>query len=73
MTGRLRDKVAIVTGSSRGLGLASAIGMAEHGARVVISGRKADACDAAAARIQAACDDSAGSLPAAQPVFPRLR
>jgi len=25
-----------------------------------------------AARIQAACDDSAGSLPAAQPVFPRL-
>jgi methionyl-tRNA synthetase len=26
-----------------------------------------------AARIQAACDDSAGSLPAAQPVFPRLR
>ena len=26
-----------------------------------------------AARIQAACDDSAGSLPAAQPLFPRLR
>jgi methionyl-tRNA synthetase len=26
-----------------------------------------------AARIQAACDDSAGPLPAAQPVFPRLR
>ncbi|HEY2308959.1 MAG TPA: methionine--tRNA ligase [Streptosporangiaceae bacterium] len=26
-----------------------------------------------AARIQAACDDSAGSLPPAQPVFPRLR
>jgi methionyl-tRNA synthetase len=26
-----------------------------------------------AARVQAACEDSAGSLPAAQPVFPRLR
>ncbi|SEI51697.1 SDR family NAD(P)-dependent oxidoreductase [Pseudomonas sp. NFACC07-1] len=49
----LRDKVAIITGSSRGLGLASAKGMAEHGARVVISGRKADACEAAAAEIRA--------------------
>jgi dehydrogenase/reductase SDR family member 4 len=50
----LSGKVAIVTGSSRGLGLASARGMAEHGARVVISGRKADACEAAAAEIRAA-------------------
>lgn len=50
----LRGKVAIVTGSSRGLGLASAIGMAEHGAKVVISGRKAEACEAAAAQIRAA-------------------
>ena len=50
----LGGKVAIVTGSSRGLGLASARGMAEHGARVVISGRKADACEAAAAEIRSA-------------------
>jgi dehydrogenase/reductase SDR family protein 4 len=50
----LRGKVAIVTGSSRGLGLASATGMAEHGARVVISGRKAEACEAAAQQIRAA-------------------
>jgi NAD(P)-dependent dehydrogenase (short-subunit alcohol dehydrogenase family) len=50
----LHGKVAIVTGSSRGLGLASAKGMAEHGARVVISGRKVDACEAAAADIRAA-------------------
>jgi dehydrogenase/reductase SDR family member 4 len=49
----LRGKVAIVTGSSRGLGLASALGMAQHGAKVVISGRKAEACDAAVAQIQA--------------------
>src|SRR4051812_45910818 len=48
----LRGKVAIVTGSSRGLGLASAMGMAQHGAKVVISGRKAEACEAAVAQIQ---------------------
>lgn len=50
----LRGKVAIITGSSRGLGLASAHGMAEHGAKVVISGRKLDACEKAAADIRAA-------------------
>src|SRR5690348_11713818 len=50
----LRGKVAIVTGSSRGLGLASAVGMAEHGAKVVISGRKAQACEVAVAQIEAA-------------------
>src|SRR5581483_7066254 len=44
----LTDKVAIVTGSSRGLGYASALGMAEHGAKVVISGRNAEACETAA-------------------------
>lgn len=50
----LQGRVAIVTGSSRGLGLASARGLAEHGAKVVISGRKVDACEAAAAEIRAA-------------------
>ena len=50
----LHGKVAIVTGSSRGLGLASAKGLAEHGAKVVISGRRADACEAAVADIRAA-------------------
>lgn len=48
----LHGKVAVITGSSRGLGFASAIGMAEHGAKVVISGRKADACETAAQRIR---------------------
>jgi NAD(P)-dependent dehydrogenase (short-subunit alcohol dehydrogenase family) len=50
----LRGKVAIITGSSRGLGLASAKGMAEHGARVVISGRKVEAAEAAASEIRGA-------------------
>ncbi|OQW71144.1 MAG: short-chain dehydrogenase [Proteobacteria bacterium ST_bin13] len=47
----LSGKVAIITGSSRGIGKASAWELAEHGAKVVISSRKQDACDAVAAEI----------------------
>jgi NAD(P)-dependent dehydrogenase (short-subunit alcohol dehydrogenase family) len=50
----LTDKVAIITGSSRGIGRAIAGRMAEFGARVVISSRKPDACESAAAAIRAA-------------------
>src|SRR5215216_4018858 len=35
----LRDKVAVITGSSRGLGNASAVALAREGARVVLNGR----------------------------------
>jgi len=42
----LTGKVAIVTGSSRGIGKAIAIRLAEHGATVVISSRKQEACQA---------------------------
>ena len=49
----LSGKVAIVTGSSRGIGLAIAAAMAEHGARVAISSRKQDACDEVAHAINA--------------------
>jgi len=49
----LTGKVAIVTGSSRGIGKATAIELARHGAKVVISSRKQDACDAVAAEIDA--------------------
>jgi NAD(P)-dependent dehydrogenase (short-subunit alcohol dehydrogenase family) len=49
----LTGKVVLITGSSRGIGLAAAIACAEAGAKVVISSRKRDACDAAAADIDA--------------------
>lgn len=49
----LTGKVAIVTGSSRGIGKASAKALADQGAKVVISSRKQDACDAVAAEINA--------------------
>jgi NAD(P)-dependent dehydrogenase (short-subunit alcohol dehydrogenase family) len=47
----LSDKVVLVTGGSRGLGLAMARGFAQAGARVVITSRKGDACEAAAREI----------------------
>ena len=49
----LQGQVAVITGSSRGIGRAIAERMAEHGAKVVISSRKQDACDAVAEAINA--------------------
>jgi len=47
----LKDKNAIITGSSKGIGKAIAYRMAEHGARVIITSRKIDACEEVANEI----------------------
>ena len=41
----LSNKVAIITGASKGIGEAMARGMAEFGAKIVISSRKQEAVD----------------------------
>ncbi len=48
---QLSERVAIVTGASRGLGAAIAEGLAEHGARVVLSSRKQEDLDREAERL----------------------
>jgi len=61
----LTGKNAIITGSSKGIGKAIAHRLAEHGANVVISSRKADACGAARDEINAALGRKAAvSIPA---------
>ena len=47
----LSGKNAIITGSSRGIGKAIAYRMAEHGARVIITSRKIDACEKVSSEI----------------------
>ena len=51
---RMDGKVAVVTGAGRGIGAATAIGLAQVGADVVISSRTADQLDAVAAQVESA-------------------
>jgi 2-deoxy-D-gluconate 3-dehydrogenase len=60
----VKDKVVVVTGGSRGIGEMIAAGFLENGAKVYISSRKAEACDAAAARLAADHGGTCVSLPA---------
>ena len=53
----LTGKVALLTGASKGMGRAMAEGLAEHGARVMLSSRKIDQCNAAADEINAKCGE----------------
>ena len=56
----LTGKTALITGSSKGIGLAIAQEMARAGARVVISSRKADVCEQVAAAINTELADQPG-------------
>src|SRR5258708_6264673 len=48
----LKDRVILVTGASRGLGLAMARTMAQAGGSVVLNARQADTLDAAAGKLR---------------------
>ena len=49
----LTGKLALVTGSTRGIGLATALGLARMGAGVIVNGRSAAAVDEAIGKIKA--------------------
>jgi NAD(P)-dependent dehydrogenase (short-subunit alcohol dehydrogenase family) len=59
----LSGKTAIITGSTKGIGEATAHRLAEHGANVVVSSRKADACDEVAGEINAKYQGKAIAVP----------
>jgi 7-alpha-hydroxysteroid dehydrogenase len=82
---RLTDRVAVVTGAGRGIGAATAVGLAQAGADVLISARTEDQLREVAGRIEAAgrkavvvtadlndLDAVAGLAPAAHEAFGRL-
>lgn len=58
----LQGRRALVTGSTGGIGLATAVGLARAGASVVVNGRARDRVDAAVAAVGAAAAGSAGSV-----------
>ena len=60
----IEGKIALVTGGSRGIGEMIAAGFLANGAKVYISSRKAEVCDATANRLQEQYGGECVSLPA---------
>ena len=60
----VRGKVVLVTGGSRGIGEMIAAGFLANGAKVYISSRKAEVCDATAARLVEEYGGECISIPA---------
>lgn len=60
----IKGKIALVTGGSRGIGEMIAAGFLAHGAKVYISSRKAEACEATAKRLAEAYGGQCIALPA---------
>lgn len=60
----IKDKVALVTGGSRGIGEMIAAGFLQYGSKVYISSRKADVCDATAQRLSETYGGTCESIPA---------
>lgn len=48
----LQDKIAVISGSTAGIGFAAAVGLAREGAHVVLNGRTPERVEAAAARLR---------------------
>ncbi|MDH3753334.1 MAG: SDR family oxidoreductase [Acidimicrobiia bacterium] len=63
---RIDDQIAVITGGSRGIGKAMAAAFIEAGAQVMITGRKPDACEAAAAELGERCAWMAGDASKAE-------
>jgi NADP-dependent 3-hydroxy acid dehydrogenase YdfG len=55
----IKGKVIAITGASSGIGEATALRLAEHGARVVLGARRADRLEALAQRVAAVGGDAA--------------
>ena len=69
----LQDKVALVTGGSRGLGREMVLAFARAGADVVISSRRQDACDELAAEVMADAILRAVRQATGVPGYPAIR
>ncbi len=54
----LKDKLALVTGSTKGIGFAIATGLAREGARVIVNGRSQQSVDEALAKLRAQLPDA---------------